>query len=325
VLLFEQFSNHCLANAVEPLRAANGLLRREVYRWDYLTLDGKGVTSSSGLPVTPHGQLSKHPGGDHLIVMSSYGFAAHANPSTSRALQAASARFRTLVGMDTGAWLMAEAGLLNALQATIHWDELTAFAERFAEVDVVSERFVIGERTATCGGAMTAFELVLELLRRRHGEALRLEVASLFMHQTASAPAPSPYRHQGSERVAACIELMSSHLEEPLTIGDLAAHVQTDQRQLNRLFQAELGAPPNTVYKRLRLTSARRYAEHSDCSVAEIAVRCGYKNAAALTRAFVQEFGSPPTALRNARYGAQTAPPFALKEGLFKGRSRDSS
>ena len=70
VLLFPRFSNLCLANAVEPLRAANEILMREAYRWRFVTLDGETVESSSGLPVLPHGPLRDHPGGDHLVVLS---------------------------------------------------------------------------------------------------------------------------------------------------------------------------------------------------------------------------------------------------------------
>ena len=55
ILLFERFSNHCLANGVEPLRAANTLLGRDVYEWKFMSLDGAGVTSSSGLPVAVDG------------------------------------------------------------------------------------------------------------------------------------------------------------------------------------------------------------------------------------------------------------------------------
>ena len=196
VLLFPRFSNHCLANAVEPLRAANGFLMREAYRWQFVTLDGAAVQSSSGLPVLPNRRLRDHPGGAFLFVASSYDVRHYATQATSRALRAAANRFQTVVGMDTGAWLMAQAGLLEGAQATIHWDELTAFSETFAEVDAVARRYVIQGNRVTCGGAMTAFDLVLDLIGRTHGEALKLEVAALFLHQSAEAPKDHPYRHR---------------------------------------------------------------------------------------------------------------------------------
>lgn len=110
VLLFPRFSNHCLANAIEPLRAANEHLMQDFYRWRFVTLDGAPVQSSSGMPVLPDCPLRDHPGGAFLFVLSSYDVATLASPVTSRALKAASGRFETVAGMDTGAWLMAMPG-----------------------------------------------------------------------------------------------------------------------------------------------------------------------------------------------------------------------
>ena len=298
VLLFPRFSNHCLANAIEPLRAANELLMRDFYRWRFTTLDGKAVESSSGLPVLPNCSLRDHPGGTFLFVVSSYDVRTLAAGATSRALQAAAKRFQNIVGMDTGAWLMAQAGLLDNRPATIHWDEITAFSEAFDHVDAVTERFVIDGNRISCGGAMTAFDLVLELIGRTHGEAVRLEISSFFLHQSTERPADPIYRHRPSRLVEECIALMSSRLERPLKIGAIADQLHITQRALTRAFQAELAAAPMTVYKRLRLNAARRYAEQSSYSISEIALRCGYRNAAAMTRAFVEQHGKPPSAFR---------------------------
>lgn len=298
VLLFPRFSNLCLANAIEPLRAANDLLARDAYRWRFVTLDGGPVTSSSGLPVSPHGRLRDYGGGSFLFVMSSYQVRDFATPMTSRALQAAAGAFETIVGLDTGAWLMAKAELLDNRPATIHWDELTAFSETFPTIDTLADRVVFDGDRITCGGATTAFDLVLELIRRRHGAGLGLEVASLFLHQLADPPEPPLIRFHTSAVVERSVALMSANLETPIPISDIADQIGLTQRSLSRVFQAELGVPPAKVYKRIKLAAARRFAQTSTFTVAEIAVRCGYRNAAAMTRAFVAEFGVPPTALR---------------------------
>ncbi|WP_136439421.1 GlxA family transcriptional regulator [Pacificoceanicola onchidii] len=298
ILLFERFSNHCLANAVEPLRAANEILRREAFRWRFVTLDGAEVSSSSGLPVLPHGRLRDEPGGAFLFVMTSYDVTRLATPGSARALTAAARRFETVVGFDTGAWLLAHAGLLDGRKATIHWNELTGFSEAFPEVEVLPERYVVDGDRMTCGGAMTAFDFALELIRRAHGTALRLEVSAFFLHQSTEAPQGRLFPRAASPLVERALALMSGALEDPLPIDGIAARAGTTQRTLARAFQAELGAAPRVVYKRLRLAAARRYAQQSSYSIAEIALRCGYGNAAAMTRAFVAEYGAPPSAFR---------------------------
>ncbi|MEO1106069.1 MAG: AraC family transcriptional regulator, partial [Pseudomonadota bacterium] len=181
--------------------AANEFLMREAYRWDFVTLDGAAVKSSSGLPVLPSCRLRDHPGGAFLFVVSSYDVRSFATQATSRALRAAARRFQRIAAMDTGAWLMANAGLLGGAKATIHWDELTAFSETFGEVEAVAERYVIEDQRITCGGAMAAFDLALDLIGRTHGEALRLEVAALFLHQATEAPQDRIHRHRTSPLV----------------------------------------------------------------------------------------------------------------------------
>lgn len=298
VLLFPRFSNHCLANAVEPLRAANEFLMREAYRWDFVTLDGEAVESSSGLPVLPSSTLATHPGGDFLFVASSYDVRSYAEQRTSRALRSATKRFDTVVGMDTGAWLMAQAGLLDGLNATIHWDEYIAFSETFASVEAVTDRYVIAEDRITCGGATTSFELVLDLIARTHGEAIRLEVAALFFYQRAPLQTGLLNKKPKSELVGDCVALMTSTIENPMRINALAEELNTTQKTLSRAFQFELGAPPVAVYRRLRLGAAKRFVTQSEWTITEIALRCGYKNAAAMTRAFVEQFGVAPSHLR---------------------------
>jgi transcriptional regulator GlxA family with amidase domain len=298
ILLFDRFSNHCLANVVEPLRAANELLRRPAYRWSFLTIEGGLVTSSSGMPVLPEGKLSDADGGSCLFVQPSYEYRRHATPQTSAALRAASHKFKRLAGLDTGSWLLAHAGLLDGQRATIHWDVLVEFEEAFPKVDVSSERYVVEARHLSCGGAMTAFDMVLELIARRHGEALRLEVAAFFMQGDSERDHDPMRRSTGSDLVDRAVALMRVNLETPVSMPDLARQTGCSQRQMEALFRARLGTSPKGVYKRLRLLAARRYAEQTRYSIAEIAVRCGYVSASSMTRAFVEEFGAPPTEYR---------------------------
>ena len=298
VLLFERFSNHCLANAIEPLRAANGFLGRAAYDWQFMTVDGVGVTSSSGLPVAAQRALGDC-GGDVLLVISSYGFRDSATVRALRGLRAAAGRFRVVAGLDTGSWLMAAAGLLDGQAATIHWDELDALRETFPEVRTRRERVIMEGRRWSCGGAMTAFEMAGRMIGDDHGEALRLEVAALFMAGEAGFGGAGALPLPASRSVSAALALMRENLEEPLTIPQVAQAVGLRQRPLEDRFRKDLGAGPQQVYRRIRLEAARRFVERTDLHIGEVALRCGYRDASAMTRAFRQEFGAPPRALRS--------------------------
>lgn len=299
VLLFDAFSNHCLANAVEPLRAANTLAGKQLYRWQFLSIDGAVVTSSSGLPVQPEMPLGRHPGGDLLFVMPSYGYATHCTPACSKALRAASARFGTLAAMDSGSWLLAAAGLLAGRRATIHWDEFELFAERFPEVEVVEDHTVADGNILSCGGASTAFELVLGLIEEHHGPMLRIEVGSMFM-AAGRQPLPGPDATRPLDGPADILSLMRRNIEEPLSVEALAGQLgigrKTLERECNRLY----GMGPRRLYRAIRLRAIRRLLEGTALPIEEIAARGGYQNASAMTRAFRAEFGCAPSELRRA-------------------------
>ncbi len=301
VLLFNRFSNHCLANAVEPLRAANTLFGRRAYDWQFLTLDGTSVTSSSGLPVAANAALGVGGKGDVLFVLPSYGFRDIAG-AAAPALRAAARRYRVMVGMDAGSWLLASAGLLSGKRATIHWQELEDFSETFPDVTAERRRVVRDGAIWSCAGAMTAFDLVIDMIRDDHGPLPALEVAAFLMHGSAGVEAPLPEAPpMGQEAlVTAAISVMRDNLEDPLPLEGIARLLGVPASRLVRHFGAELGLPPGHVYRRMRLAAARRYVEQTGLSVAEIAVRCGYMDAAAMTRAFHAEFGAPPRALRRA-------------------------
>ncbi len=291
ILLFDRFSNHCLANVLEPLRAANDLSGHQVFDWNIVVLAGQGVHSSSGLRLEADAQLADMRG-DILMVMPSYGFLTHANVTSSRALRAAARRFDTLAGLDTGSWLLAQAGLLDGHRATIHWDELDRFSERFSEVDVQKEAVIYDRNRITCGGASTAFSLAMQLIEKQQGAALRLRVENLF----SGAYAQRPDRRGGIS--ARAVDLMRTNIEEPLPIAQLAQQLGRSQKHLERQTLARLGAAPQVIYRRIRLERARGLALETSISVAEIAVRCGYKDASAMTRAFRSEYGTTPQALR---------------------------
>ena len=293
ILLFDRFSNHCLANVLEPLRAANDLSSQQVFEWNIVVLGGQRVRSSSGLRLEADAELADMRG-DILMVMPSYGFLTHANVTSSRALRAAARRFDILAGLDTGSWLLAEAGLLDGYRATIHWDELDRFSERFSDIDVQKEAVIYDRDRITCGGASTAFALAMQMIEKQHGAALRLRVEHLF----SGAYAQRPVRRGGI--AARAVDLMRAHIEEPLPIAQLAQQLGRSQKHLEQQMLARLGAAPQVIYRRIRLERARQLSLDTTISVAEISVRCGYQDASAMTRAFRSEYGTTPQALRRA-------------------------
>jgi transcriptional regulator GlxA family with amidase domain len=310
-VLLPRFSNHCLANALEPLRAANVLSGRTLYRWKLVSLNGDMAVSSSGLEIRTAQTLDSLGHSDSLLVLSSYDYRRQATPGLSRLLKRKARMAGVIGGLDTGSYLLARAGLLDGYRATIHWQELDALQEEFPRVDSVSDRFVIDRGRITAGGATTALDLMLHLIGERHGEALRLDVAGLFIYdrphagadpQRALHMAPAPGQ---ATAVAGAIAIMEANLEEPLAIAEVGRRSGCTQRELERRFHRALGATPLFYYRHLRLAAARRMVLETERQVSEIAVRTGFRSASALTRAFREHFGDTP---RRIRAGVRLGP-----------------
>lgn len=301
ILLFPEFSNLCLANAIEPLRAVNTLGGARRYRWHFLSLEGGPVASSSGMTIQVDGALSRHGSGDYLFVMPSYGFRDFDTPACHRVLRAARGRFGRIVGMDTGSWLLAGAGLLSGRRATIHWDEQIAMAERFPDVEVRGDRVVDDGDILSCGGALTTFELILDLIERHDGALMRLEVAALFLDGDATRGDRPAEPLRPGQTPEAAMALMRRRIEEPMKIGEIAAALGLSRKLLERRCMERYGIGPRRLYLALRLREAQRLVGMTGMSVAEVAARCGYADAGAMTRAFRREFGITPRELRLRR------------------------
>ncbi len=311
ILVLPGFSNLCLATTVEPLRAANQLAGERLYRWRLLSLDGGSVRTSSDIEINVAGAFTDRIETDALFVIA----AAHYADQNSRALRAtlrrAARSVRCLGGLDTGAYLVASAGLLDGHRATIHWEELDTFAETFPQIDVTRDRYVIDGNRVTAGGATTVLDLMLDILGRQDGVAQALAVSGRFIYDpgdgVAARPARGPQQAvplrliaRKDEAIALAVALMDAHVEDPLPIGALAAHAGIGLRDLERRFHRHLGTSPGAYYRSLRLALARRLFEETDLSVGEVAARSGFNSASALARALRRSGGRTARDLRRA-------------------------
>jgi AraC family transcriptional regulator, glycine betaine-responsive activator len=306
-VLFDGFSNLVLANAVEPLRAANQLSGQELFRRSLLTVNGDVALSSSRIVVRPDGRLAEVGQLDALFVVAGYNFRERATAGTRSALARAAARARKVAGLDTGSWLLATAGLIDGQRATIHWQELDAFAEAFPNVEVSSDRYVVNGRTISAGGASTVLDLMLHLIRERCGDALTFDVMNLFIYDVERAY-ERPFRGARSRRLVelspkliSAITLMRRTVETPLAITEIAERAATSPRSLARDFQREFAMAPGHYYQLVRLKAAQRLVEETQLGVAEIAVRTGYSSAATLSRAFSRHFNTTIRGIRRTR------------------------
>ena len=293
-LLFDDFSNMVLSCLMEPLRVVRDQAGIDL-RFELVTPGDRPVTSSSGLRVAPDVPTAVAARRDLCLLIGGDRFReAAAEPDLWRHLRPA----RTaglVIAADTGAWLMAAAGLLEGRQVTLHWHLLEEFAEVFPAVNVTPDRHVRDGTIWTCGSAASGLYLILAFIRERFGPAAAFEAESMFLHDSArqaSDPRFGPgLRGRGSDRLRRVVARMTAALESPPPLADLARSANLSERSLNRLFQRELGQSPARYLQSLRLARARDLASHTDLGLDQIALRCGFSSASALSRAFRNRTG----------------------------------
>lgn len=300
LLLFREFSMMALASATEPLRAANRLSGRELYRWHLLSRDGAPVHSSSDLALQTASFDSRPPRLDSLFVVASLQVDALHDAAAHRYLQRLALRGTLLGAVSLGTFVLARAGLLSGYQCTLHWESLRQFAEEFPDIGVRRELYVRDRDRLTCAGGTAAMDMMLDQIAADHGGKLAADVADQFLHARIRAPQEQQrmaihWRYGVNDaRVAKAIALMEQNLEYLLSVQDIARRCNLSVRQLERLWLQLFGGTPQRFYMDMRLGEARRLLKESTQSIATIAMHCGFASASHLSSAYRKGFGHSP-------------------------------
>ena len=303
-LILDGASIMCVASAIDPLRAANRVAGEKLFDWSIVSSDGNSAQTSAGLPIAVTGIFDGDNATDVLVIIGGFGARLEATPALLTQLRRAVRSLRAVCGVEAGTWLLGRAGLLEGRTATTHWEDLEDFAARFPGCNVRPDRYVIDGAVMTAGGASPVFDLMLHLIRSRHGMALALDVASVFIYdQTRAATEAQPLVSLGrldgyDPRIAQTIRLMESHIDRPLTMAALARRANVTTRTLEKSFMAAIGETPGAYFLRLRLSAARRLVLDTTEPMADIAARTGFSSAAAFSRTFAKSFGQSPMQMR---------------------------
>jgi len=243
-VLFDQFSNMCLANCLEPMRAANTLAHQRVFDWIFLTLDGAAVHTSSGLPILPQGRLRDLGFVDYLFVLSSYQHRRHDAANTRKALRKAAGQCRVMIGLDTAPWLMAAAELLEGRRATIHWDVLESFAEKFLNLDSVRQRVVKDGNRITCAGAMASFDLTRQIIQSHLGNSMVLDIDALMLRDDPFPALQNAQSQPAGTPLQRALAVMQNNIERPLTLSQITQKIACPPQNPRAPIQSSIGRKP---------------------------------------------------------------------------------
>ena len=265
------------------------------------TTDGTPHPWLPNLPTASYAEIAR---ADSVVVPSSHDLDAQPDPELVEALRVAHLRGVRIASLCTGAFVLAAAGLLDGRLATTHWMHADDLARRYPQVDVRADVLYIDEGDVlTSAGKTAALDLCIHLVRRDLGAAAANGIARQLVvpaHRTGGQaqfiiPPPEPRSPDG---LASTLAWARAHLDQPLTVRDLAGHAGLSTRQLARRMQAELQAGPLDWLHHQRVARAQELLERTDASVEHIAASCGMGTAATLRRRFRRAVGVTPTSYR---------------------------
>ena len=322
IVLFDGVQSLDVTGPLEVFHAANRWCddrgAAPAYAIRTASLGGRTVRTSSGLGLQPNddlASLSDPP--DLLLVPGGVGarrrdpdLVAWLREQASAALAdesdgATSGAAIRLASVCTGAFLLAEAGLLNGRKVTTHWERCDELAAQYPDVTVDPDPIFIKDGSlATSAGVTAGIDLALALVEDDLGRAAALSVARALVVFLRRPGSQSQFSAQLSAQLAdrqplrEAQQWIADHPAADLSVDALAERASLSPRQFARAFAAETGLTPGRYVDRARLEAARRHLEDTAENVEEAARACGYGTPEAMRRAFVKALGVSPAEYR---------------------------
>jgi transcriptional regulator GlxA family with amidase domain len=216
-----------------------------------------------------------------------------------------SGKARRVASICTGAFLLAEAGLLDGRRATTHWMFAKKLATRYPRVRVEPDQiYVQDEHVYTSAGVAAGMDLSLALVEEDFGGSLALQVARalvLFLRRPggqAQFSALLSSQASDNKRLHELQVWMAENLDQDLSVENLASQVAMSPRNFARVFVRDTGITPAHLVEQLRVEAARRELEMTDQGLDEIAAASGFRSAEVMRRAFLRAIGTSPSSYR---------------------------
>src|SRR6267378_4480862 len=291
--------------ALSVFELANKEIGESVYDVHLLSETGGLIRSSIGISVAT--EPFDHANFDTLMVGGS-AVAGSVTPGVVKFLRKAVERSRRVASTCVGAFVLAEAGLLDGRRATTHWNRARDLQARFPKVKVEEDRiFIVDGPVWTSAGMTAGIDLALAMIEKDLGAGVARMVARKQVVYHRRAGGQSQFSallelEPKSDRIQSALAYAKRNLDKTLTVGQLAAAAHLSPRQFSRAFQVETGQSPAKAVENLRVEAARLMMEQSRHPIDAIARQTGFADRDRMRRAFLRAFGQPPQVVRrNAR------------------------
>ncbi|MFZ6044529.1 GlxA family transcriptional regulator [Pseudomonas sp. CR3202] len=289
--------------AVTAFEVTNLVLGKPAYEVTLLSEAGGLVNSSAGFRVetTAFGRQTFD------TVMFGAGTTIEPiTPGLARFVRQSMETARRVAAPCTGAFVLAESGVLDGRRATTHWLFAKTLQDRFPGVKVEPDRiYIIDGPVWTSAGMTASIDLALAMIEKDHGLEVAREVARKLVVYHRRAGGQSQFStllelEPKSDRIQSALDYARRNLQRPLSVEELAEVAHLSPRQFSRAFSAETGQSPAKAVEHLRVEAARMLLEDSRHPVDVIAREVGFTDRERMRRAFLRNFGQTPQAIRRS-------------------------
>lgn len=318
---------------VDVLAVANAIWRQNapksgltpLFAWSVESVSGQPVTSASRHAIAVDAAISARRPADAVVVFGPFvgggvdAFLRHWDASREdfqpilQSLRAVHRRGSRVASVCSGAFLLAEAGLLDGASATTHWALVDAMQRRYPGIAILGDEVLVDNGKTVCSGAMTSYlNLALWLVERYGGAALASATAKVMLidrqrvsqasYRSLTVQAQAPH---DDALVGKAQRVLERRLKDGIRLPLLAGELAVSERTLNRRFLKALGKTPLQYLQSLRIDHAKNLLETTRLSVEAVGEHVGYSDASTFRRLFKREIGLTPKGYQQRFGGAR--------------------
>jgi transcriptional regulator GlxA family with amidase domain len=311
-ILTPRFSLVPFAGFIDCLRHAadEADFSRQIYcSWSVIAPDLTPIVASCGVPITPNQSFSDATEYDYVVLVGGQlPWCMNVPEETPEFLRTAYEAGTNIIGLCTGSFILANAGLLDGKRCAVHIEHQNQFRNLFPNAIAETDQIYVDDGgIMTCPGGTSALDLAFTLIERHSGKARAVKALTTLLVDRHRASHHMPERllghltSCGNWRVEQAVALMEQNFSNPYSIAALATRLNTSERQLNRAFQRHTHASPSTICRNLRLCHGQWLLLNTTRTITQIALECGFSDAAHFSRWFRKIYADSPSRFRIQR------------------------
>ncbi|TGQ68332.1 MAG: GlxA family transcriptional regulator [Mesorhizobium sp.] len=308
-LLVRDFTLSPLSLFIDTLRLAGDegdRSRRVEFDWQIVGERGLPIRASCGVELLPTKAVGNPEDFDNVVVVGGLLDTSRGLSSEKEAfLLRAAEKGVPITALCTGSFVLARYGLLDGYSAAVSWFHIKDFRTLFPDVNAHADSlFSVDRNRSTCAGGTGAADLagyfVSKFIGHKAAEkAAKILVLDRIRNIRDAQPVGDLFPEASSRAVKRALLLMESSLQEKVPVAEIAAKSNCSRRQLERLFDVELGISPMAAYLALRVHYAKSLLQAGDLQISDVAYRCGFTSAGHFSRVFREHTGVTPTKVRH--------------------------